>query len=124
MTARVVARLGRRRKRRVGERADRDDHEVRLRRLRVEDLRAAVGAEAEDGLLPVRLVRDARVVAEAADDLDLIRLERRLHPEGASRPTLAGEAVADGDRERLGRDLQTKLAAVTGRISGRHRGET
>jgi hypothetical protein len=47
----------------------------------------------EDVLLPVRLVRDARVVIEATDDLHLIRLEARLHPEGASRPTLAGEAV-------------------------------
>src|ERR1043165_2911595 len=41
---------------RVGERADRDDDEVRLRRLGVEDLRAAVGAEGEDGLLRAGLV--------------------------------------------------------------------
>src|SRR5919198_6211844 len=121
MTARVVARLRRRRKRRVGERADRDDDQVRLRRFRVEDLRAAVGAEVEDVLLSVRLVRDARVVAEATDDLDLIRLEPRLHPEGASRPALADKAVADGDRKRLARDFQAKLATVTGGVAGRHR---
>src|SRR5881275_3516564 len=77
---------------------------------------AALGTEMEDVLLPVRLVRDARVVGEATDDLHLIRLEPRLHPEGAPRPPLAGEAVADRDRERVPRDLQTKLSAVAGRF--------
>ena len=99
VTARVVARLRRRRERRIAERADRDDDQVRLRRFRVEDLRAAVGAEVEDVLLSVRLVRDSRGVAEAAGDLHLIRFESGLHPEGASGPALAGETVADGDGE-------------------------
>jgi hypothetical protein len=75
-------------------------------------------------LLPVGLVRDARVVAEAPEDLHLIRVEARLHPEGASRPALAGQAVADRDRERIARDLQAKLAAVAGGFSCRHRGVT
>ena len=109
MPARVVARLGRRREGRVGEGADRDDDEVRLVGLGVEDLRAALGAEVEDVLLPVRLVRDARVVVVAAGDLDLIRPESRLHPEGAAGPPLAGEAVADRDRERLARHLEAEL---------------
>jgi hypothetical protein len=66
-------RFGRRREGRVRERADRDDDQVRLRGLRVEDLRAAVGAEVEDMLLLVRLIGDSRVVAEATDDIHLIR---------------------------------------------------
>ena len=74
----------------------------------------------EDVLLPVRLVRDARVVAEAAGDLHLIRLEPGLHPEGAPGAALAGEAVADGDGERLARDLQAKLPAVTGGLPRGH----
>ena len=78
----------------------------------------------EDMLLSVRLVRDARVVAEATDDLHLIRFEPGLHPEGASGPTLAGKAVTDGDRERIASDFQTKLPAVTGGFSGSHRCET
>jgi hypothetical protein len=73
MPSGVVSRFGRRREGRVGERADRDDDQVRLRGLRVEDLRAAVGAEVEDMLLLVRLIGDSRVVAEATDDIDLIR---------------------------------------------------
>jgi hypothetical protein len=75
-------------------------------------------------LLPVGLVRDPRVVSKAAENLHLIRSKARLHPEGASRPTLAGQAVTDGNSERLAYDLQTKLAAVTGGVSGRHRCET
>jgi hypothetical protein len=78
----------------------------------------------EDVLLPVRLVGDSRVVAEATDDLYLIRFEARLHPEGASCPTLAGKAVTDGDGERISRDFQTKLTTVTCGIAGRHRRET
>jgi hypothetical protein len=124
VTARVVTRLRRRRERRVRERADRDDNEVRLGWLGVEDLRAAVGAEVEDVLLSVCLVRDSRVVVEATDNLYLIRFESGLHPEGASGPTLAGKAVTDGHRERVARDFQAKLTTVTGGISGGHRCET
>jgi hypothetical protein len=78
----------------------------------------------EDMLLSVRLVRESREVAEATDDLHLIRLKRRLHPEGASGPTLTGKTVTDGDGKRIARDLQTKLPAVTGGISSGHRRET
>jgi hypothetical protein len=76
----------------------------------------------EDVLLPVCLVRGSRVVAEATDDLHLIRFEARLHPERASGPALAGKAVTDGDRKRIARHFQTKLPTVTGGISGGHRG--
>jgi hypothetical protein len=62
----------------------------------------------------VSLVRDPCVVAEATGDLHLLRVEAGLHPERAARPALAGEAVAEGHHERVARDLQTKLAAVTG----------
>jgi hypothetical protein len=78
----------------------------------------------EDVLLPVCLVRDSRVVAEATYDLHLIRFEARLHPEGASGPTLTGKAVTDGDGKRIARDFQTKLPAVTGGISSGHGRET
>jgi hypothetical protein len=74
----------------------------------------------EDVLLSVRLVRDSHEVAESTDDLHLVRCERRLHPEGASRPTLAGKAVTDGDHKRVARYFQTKLATVAGRFSGGH----
>jgi hypothetical protein len=114
MAAEVVAGLRRRRKRRIREGADRDDHEVRLVGFRVEDLRAAVGTEVEDVRLPVGLVRDPGVIAVAAGDLHLSRAESRLHPEGAPGAALTGETVADGDRKRLAGDLQPKLPAVAG----------
>ena len=72
-------------------------------------------------LLSVRLVRDAREVAEATDDLHLIRLERRLHTEGASGPTLTGKAVTDGNHNRIAGHLQPKLPAVTRGFLGSHR---
>jgi hypothetical protein len=75
----------------------------------------------EDVLLSVRLVGDPRVVAEATDDLHLIRLEARLHPEDASGPALAGKTVTDGDGKRIARNLQTKLPAMTGGFSRGHR---
>src|SRR5687768_2166181 len=75
-------------------------------------------------LLSVRLVRDSREVAEATDDLHLIRIERRLHPEGASGPTLTGKAVTDGNHKRIASHFQTKLPTVTGGFSGSHRYET
>jgi hypothetical protein len=61
----------------------------------------------EDMLLPVRLVRDSREVAEATDDPYLIPFERRLHPEGAPGPMLTGKTVTDGDGKRIARDFQT-----------------
>ena len=78
----------------------------------------------EDVLLPIWLVRDSRVVAEATADLHLLGLEARLHPEGASGATLAGKAVTNGNRKRIARDFQTKLPAVTGGFSSGHRRET
>jgi hypothetical protein len=75
----------------------------------------------EDVLLSVGLVRDSRVVAEATDDLHLIRLEPGLHPEGASGPTLARQAVTDGDRGRFAGHFQTELPAMTGGFSAGHR---
>jgi hypothetical protein len=51
----------------------------------------------------------------------LIRSEPRLHPEGASGPTLTGKTVTDGDGKRIARDFQTKLPAVTGGSSSGHR---
>jgi len=41
-------------------------------------------------------------------------------PKGGARPPLAGEAVADRDRERIAGDLQPKLAAVACGFPGRH----
>src|SRR5215204_7178093 len=122
MPSRVVSRPGRRWEGRVGERTDRDDDEVLLRRLRVEDLRAAVGAEVEDVLLPVGLVGRAAVVAEVTDDIHLIRLEPRLHPERAPGPALTGEAVTDRDGKRLARHLQAELPAVACSLPLRDRG--
>ena len=78
----------------------------------------------EDVLLPVRLVGDSREVVEAAVHLHLMRLEPRLHPEGAPGPTLTGKAVTDGHDERVARDFQTKLSAVTGGFTSVHRRET
>ena len=66
----------------------------------------------------------SRVVAEAAEDLHLIRLKCRLHPEGASGPPLTGKAVTDGDGQRIARDFETKLPAVASGISSDHRRET
>jgi hypothetical protein len=124
MTSRVVARLGRRRERRIGERADGDDDQIGVVRFGVEDLGTALGAEMEDVLLPVRLVGDARVVVEAPVDVHLVRPVPRLHPKGAAGPALAGEAVADGDGKRIAFDFETKLPTVTGGLPGCHRRET
>jgi hypothetical protein len=74
--------------------------------------------------LPVRLVRDSRVVVEATDDLHLARLEGRLHSEGTPCPPLASKTVAEGDDERIALDLKTKLPAVTRGLSSGHRRET
>jgi hypothetical protein len=78
----------------------------------------------EDMLLSVRLVRGSREIVEATDDLHLIRFESRLHAEGASCPTLTGEAMTDGNPRRIAGHFQAKLPTVTGGFSGRHRDET
>src|SRR5204863_9167777 len=52
--------------------------------------------------------------------LNLIGLEARLHAEGTAGPALAGEAVADGDRERIALGLEPKLTAVAGGFAGCH----
>jgi hypothetical protein len=78
----------------------------------------------KDMLLSVCLVGDSYVVAEATNDVHLIGCERRLHPEGASCPTLAGKAVTHGDHKRIARHFQTKLPTVTGGLSASHRHET
>jgi hypothetical protein len=122
MSPRVVPRLGRRREGRVGEGADRDDDQVFFLRLGVEDLGATLGTEVEHVLFQVGLFGDARVIAVATLDLDLILLVARLHPEGASRPALAGEAMTDRDGEGLAFDDEVKLPAVAGCNSGCHRG--
>ena len=57
---------------------------------------------------------------EATRDLNLIRVEARLHPEGAPGPALAGEAVADRDGERLARHLELELPAVAGGMASGH----
>jgi hypothetical protein len=75
----------------------------------------------EDVLPPVRLVGDPGEVAVAPGDLHLIRPEPGLHPERATGPALAREAVADGDGERLALDFETKLSAMTCRLPGGHR---
>ncbi len=121
MPSPVVAGLGRRRKRWVRERADGNDDQVRLGGLGVEDLRAAGRAEMKDVLLLVRLVGDPGVVVEVADDPHLVGSERRLHPERASGPALAGEAVADGHHPRVTVDLQAKLPTKAGGLSCSHR---
>jgi hypothetical protein len=74
----------------------------------------------EDVLLSVRLVGDSQVVAEASDDVHLIRCERRLHPEGASGPAFTGEAMTHRDHKRVACYFQTKLPTVTGGLSGSH----
>jgi hypothetical protein len=78
----------------------------------------------ENVLLSVRLVRDPRVVAEAAVDLHLARVESGLHPECAAGPALAGEAIADRDGARLAGDLQAELSAMTGGLPRRHHRKT
>src|SRR4029453_14567438 len=93
-----------------------------LVRLRVEDRRAAVGAEVKDVLLPVGLVGDPGEVGVASRDAHLLGREPGLPPEGASGPALAGEAVADRDRQRLSIHCQTQLPTATGGLAGSHRG--
>ena len=75
----------------------------------------------EGVLLSVCLVRGSCEVAEATEDLHLVCLERRLHPEGAPGPTLTGKAVTDGNHKRIPGDLQTQLSTVTGGFPGSHR---
>lgn len=124
MPSRLVDRLGRRREGRVGEGADRNNDQVWLCRLCVEDRRAAVRTEVKNMFLSVLLVGDSHVVAEAAENLNLTRGECRLDPEGASGPALAGKAVTHGNHDRIALSFQTKLPTATGASSGSHRHET
>ena len=116
MPARPVARLGRRRERRIGERAHHDDDKIRLVGLGGEDRAAALGAEVEDVHLAVGLVGRPRILRRPARDPHAARLVAGLHPEGATRPPLARQAVADADRERLSLDGQPKLPAAARRL--------
>src|SRR5215208_3287747 len=87
MLSGLVHRYGRWREVRLGECSDRNGNDVGHRRKRVEDGRAAVGAEMKASLLA--LVGGSHVVAVAPGDAHAIRCEACLDPEGASRPTLA-----------------------------------
>jgi hypothetical protein len=116
----VVARLRRRWKHRVGEGARRDDDQIGIVGLGVEDLRAALGTEVERVLLLVRLVGDPGVALEAAGDRNLLGLECRLHAECASGSPLAREAVADRRREGLALDFEPQLTAVACRFTRDH----
>ena len=118
---RPVARLGRRRELRVCEGPDRDHHQVVLIGLRVEHGPAALRAEMEDVHLAVLLVRRPGVVDIAAGDLHLAGPEPRLHAEGAARPPLARQAVADRDHERVTLRGNAKLPTATGCVSAGHR---
>ncbi len=104
---------------RLGECADRNGNNIWRCRKRVEDRRAAVGAEMKGSLLA--LVGSSHVLAVATDDVHSIRCEPCLDPEGASSPTLAGKAVAHGDPDRIALRCQTKLPTATHSIAGSHR---
>ena len=74
------------------------------RRLeRVEDRRAALGAEGEAALFAV-LVGVADVLPVLTFDPDALGGEARLRPEHAPGPPLACEAVAEGDAHRFALD--------------------
>ena len=62
----------------------------------------------------------SRVVAEAANDIHLIRAEPPFDHKWASRTTLARKAVAHDDPHRIARHLKTELFAVTSRNSSSH----
>jgi hypothetical protein len=62
----------------------------------------------------------SRVVAEAANDIHLIRPELPFDHKWTSRTTLARKAVTDDDPHRIARHLKTELCAVTSRNSFSH----
>jgi hypothetical protein len=76
------------------------------------------------GTCAPRLVGDPHVVAVDADDPNVVRAEPCLDPEGASRSTLTGEAVAHGDPDGVAFRRQAKLSTATGCVAGRHRGRS
>src|SRR6266516_1181345 len=104
---------------RLGKCADRNRDHIWRCRQRVENGRAAVGAEMKGSRLA--LVGGSHVVATATDDVHSIRCEPCLDPEGASSPTLAGKAVAHGDPDRIALRCQMKLPTATDGIAGSHR---
>src|SRR6266508_738757 len=104
---------------RIGECADRNGNHIWRCRKRVEDRRAAVGAEMKGSLLA--LVGGSHVVAIATDNAHMIRHEPCLDPEGAPSPTLAGKAVAHGDPDRIALRCQLKLPTATDGIAASHR---
>ena len=116
MPSRLVDRHGRRRERRLGKRSDRNGGHIRRGRERVEDGRTAVGAEVEGSRLAV--VGDSHVVAVAAGDVNPAGWEPRLDPERAPGPSLAREAVAHRDPDRVALRRHAKLPAATGGVAG------
>ena|SRR5215211_3351711 len=119
MLSGLVHRYGRWREVRLGECSDRNGNDVGHRRKRVEDGRAAVGAEMKASLLA--LVGGSHVLGVATEDADVLRPEPGLDPEGASGSPLAGKTVAHGDPDRIALRCQMKLPTATGGITGGHR---
>ena len=104
---------------RIRERSHRDGHDSGHRVDGVEDRRAAVRTEVEGGAA-TSLVRDADVLPRGALGRHLLCAESRLDAEDASRPPLAGEAVADRDPRRLALDGEPELLATTRGVSSAH----
>src|SRR5215208_4582468 len=94
MPSGLVDRPCRWREGRLGKCADRHGNDICLCPERVEDRRAAVGAEMKGSLLA--LVGGSHVIAVTTDDAHLIRAEPCLDAEGASSPPLAGKTVTHG----------------------------
>ena len=109
----------RRREGRIRERAYRDGHNSRRGLRGVEDGRAAVRTEVEEGAF-VSLVRDADVLPRGALGRYLFCVESRLDTEDASSSTLAGETVADRDSNRLSLDGEPELPTTTRGVSSAH----
>jgi len=107
----LVHRARGRREPRLGERAYGDRDDVLLSRQVVEDRRAAMRAEVERPR--VALVGDPRVCRRVPLDPDAVAEVPRLNAERASRPSLAGEAVAHRDADRISLRHQAELATAT-----------
>lgn len=111
-------RLGRRGKRRIGERADKDRDETRHRcRLR-EDRRATDRAEVERPRHAT--VRDAFELAALAGGLHLILPESRSAPERASGAPLARKAMAHVHEEGVTLGGYSDLATAAGGAAAAH----